>query len=133
MKSKFVCLRCRDACFEVFAVDDLERNEQIIVKMITLDEAHRSPRQRMVGFCVFLSEVVQNVINFMFFIRIYQYIYLFLHAQTIPTPGKGVQRMVVDGSLLIRPLGPHSSFLSLLWHENSRMKIPMAMADFATR
>ncbi|KAL8271320.1 hypothetical protein Esti_004759 [Eimeria stiedai] len=89
----------RDACFEVFAVDDFERNSQIVVKMLTLDEQQRTPRQKM----------------------------------TIPPPGRRVERIVVDGSLVIRPLTSTSSFLSLLWHENCRMRVPLMMADFVTK
>ncbi|CDJ53234.1 hypothetical protein, conserved [Eimeria brunetti] len=89
----------RDACFEVFAVDDFERNSQIVVKMITLDNACRTPRQTM----------------------------------TIPDPARRVERILVDGSLVIKPLGPDSSLLSLLWHENCGMRIPVFMLDFATK
>ncbi|KAL8454527.1 hypothetical protein Emed_000248 [Eimeria media] len=52
---------------------------------------------------------------------------------TIPPPGRRVERIVVDGSLVIRPLTPTSSFLSLLWHENCRMRVPLVMADFVTK
>ncbi|CDI75209.1 hypothetical protein, conserved [Eimeria praecox] len=89
----------RDACFEVFAVDDFERNSQIVVKMITLDNACKTPRQTM----------------------------------TIPDPARRVERILVDGSLVIKPLGPESSLLSLLWHENCGMRIPVFMLDFATK
>ncbi|KAL8438099.1 hypothetical protein ACSSS7_000464 [Eimeria intestinalis] len=89
----------RDACFEVFAVDDFERNSQVVVKMLTLDDQQRTPRQKM----------------------------------TIPPPGRRVERIVVDGSLVIRPLTPTSSSLSLLWHENCRMRVPLMMADFVTK
>ncbi|CDJ29843.1 uncharacterized protein EMH_0053190 [Eimeria mitis] len=89
----------RDACFEVFAVDDFERNSQIVVKMITLDNSCKTPRQTM----------------------------------TIPDPARRVERILVDGSLVIKPLGPDSSLLSLLWHENCGMRIPVFMLDFATK
>lgn len=89
----------RDACFEVFAVDDFERNSQIVVKMITLDHTCKTPRQNM----------------------------------EIPPPGGRVERILVDGSLVIKPLGPEASFISLLWHENCRMRVPAVMADFAAR
>ncbi|KAL8424577.1 hypothetical protein Efla_003693 [Eimeria flavescens] len=89
----------RDACFEVFAVDDFERNEQIVVKMLTLDEKQRTPRQKM----------------------------------TIPAPGRRVERMVVDGSMVIKPLTPTSSYLSLLWHEHCNMRVPLMMVDFVTK
>lgn len=89
----------RDACFETFAVDDFERNSQIVVKMLTLDQDCRSPRQRM----------------------------------AIPAPSKSVQRLLVDGSMVIQPLGPRESRVSLLWHENCRMRVPVSMADFVTK
>lgn len=89
----------RDACFEVFAVDDFERNEQIVVKMITLDNNHKTPRQRVVP----------------------------------PPPAAGVERIIVDGSLVIKPLSAESSLLSLVWHENCRMKVPLKMVDFVAK
>lgn len=88
-----------DACFEVFAVDDFERNSQIVVKMITLDNAYKTPRQTM----------------------------------TIPDPARRVERILVDGSLVIKPLTSESSLLSLIWHENCGMRIPVFMLDFATK
>lgn len=89
----------RDACFEVFAVDDFERNSQIVVKMLTLDSQFKTPRQRV----------------------------------DIPEPAKKVERIIVDGSLVIKPLSHQCSLLSLVWHENCRMRVPFAMADFATK
>ncbi|OEH75509.1 hypothetical protein cyc_03420 [Cyclospora cayetanensis] len=89
----------RDACFEVFAVDDFERNSQIVVKMITLDQKYKTPRQNM----------------------------------DIPAPARRVERIIVDGSLVIRPIGRDSSLLSLLWHENCRMRVPIFMADFVAK
>ncbi|PFH31343.1 hypothetical protein BESB_027780 [Besnoitia besnoiti] len=88
----------RDALFEVWAVDDFERNSQIVVKMTTLDHENPSPRARV----------------------------------PVPKPAKGVERMCVDGSLVISPRGSHSSFLRLVWHENCRMRVPMKMVDFVS-
>lgn len=52
---------------------------------------------------------------------------------TIPDPARRVERILVDGSLVIKPLTSESSLLSLIWHENCGMRIPVFMLDFATK
>ncbi|CBZ56327.1 Homology to unknown gene, related [Neospora caninum Liverpool] len=88
----------RDALFEVWAVDDFERNSQIAVKMTTLDHESPSPRHRV----------------------------------PVPKPAKDVERMCVDGNLVIVPRGSNASFLRLLWHTNCRMHVPLKMVDFVS-
>nr|PUA85133.1 putative START-2 domain protein [Toxoplasma gondii TgCATBr9] len=89
----------RDALFEVWAVDDFERNSQIAVKMTTLDHESPSPRHRV----------------------------------PVTQPAEGVERMCVDGNLVIIPRGSNASFLRLLWHTNCRMHVPMKMVEFVSK
>lgn len=80
----------RDACFEVFAVDDFERNSQIVVKMITLDHTCKTPRQNMVGvqihfqLCNYLYSFFCLCVYVCLYVLLLLYIWPFMYSDASP-------------------------------------------------
>lgn len=110
----------RDACFEVWAVDDFLRNHCIIAKMsmvhsdtypATQIEPSAEPTVDNKGL---LEQPRYRLLN-----------------MSIPPPAPGVQRMIVDGALVVTPVTNNSSMIQLLWHENPQMHVPSYMLNFA--
>eukprot|EP00922_Rhytidocystis_sp_ex-Travisia-forbesii_P027106 GHVS01039769.1.p1 GENE.GHVS01039769.1~~GHVS01039769.1.p1 ORF type:complete len:686 (-),score=149.57 GHVS01039769.1:71-2128(-) len=132
----------RDALFEVWAVDDLDRNQCVTVKMAmcnshTYPATHISPTSSSSpsgpsspysgGPCpppppsptLLASPDLAPRYRLM----------------TVPIepPLKGVERLVVDGGLVITPLQSGNCLIQLLWHENPQMRIPDYMLNFAVK
>eukprot|EP00921_Rhytidocystis_pertsovi_P008329 GHVQ01013642.1.p1 GENE.GHVQ01013642.1~~GHVQ01013642.1.p1 ORF type:complete len:383 (+),score=43.59 GHVQ01013642.1:1123-2271(+) len=119
----------RDALFEVWAVDDLKKNDCIMVKMTNLDSM-TYPSSVINDQSHALSP--SNCTNSSPLGPSPNPRYRLLQT-SLPHPAKNTERIIVDGALVVTPVSVDSSMIQLLWHENPQMHVPDYLLNFASK